>query len=94
MAADLYGDRDPTERLAKGEPLRIRKRGDDYLLELRLPFTQKGEVHLRRKGDELILRVGGIKRHLVLPHILAKREVKEARLDGEWLKVRFAEKSR
>jgi hypothetical protein len=24
---------------------------------------------------------------------LAKREVKEARLDGEWLKVRFAEKS-
>jgi hypothetical protein len=51
-------------------------------------------VHLRRKGDELILRVGGIKRHLVLPHILAKREVKEARLDGEWLKVRFAEKSR
>jgi arsenite-transporting ATPase len=94
MAADLYGDRDPTERLAKDEPLRIRKRGDDYLLELRLPFTQKGEVHLRRKGDELILRVGGIKRHLVLPQILAKREVKEARLDGEWLKVRFAEKSR
>jgi len=94
MAADLYGDRDPTERLAKGEPLRIRKRGDDYLLELHLPFTQKGEVHLRRKGDELILRVGTIKRHLVLPHILAKREVKEARMDGEWLRVRFAEKSR
>lgn len=89
MAKDLYGDRDPTERLAEGAPMRIVRRGKEYTLELRLPFVQRGDIHLHRKGDELIVRVGLIKRHLVLPHILAKRQVVGAKLDGEVLRVRF-----
>jgi len=89
MAKDLYGDHDPTERFAEIKPIRIVKRGKDYWLELHLPFTEKGEVHLLRKGDELIIRVGTIKRHLVLPHILAKQEPKGAKLEDGILQIRF-----
>jgi arsenite-transporting ATPase len=89
MANDIYGDRDPTERFADSKPMRIVKRGKDYWLELHLPFTEKGEIHLMRKGDELIIRVGTIKRHLVLPHILAKQEPKGAKLENGILQVRF-----
>ncbi len=89
MAKDLYGDHDPTERFAEIKPMRVVKRGKDYWLELQLPFTEKGEVHLLRKGDELIIRVGTIKRHLVLPHILAKQEPKGAKLEDGVLQIRF-----
>ncbi len=89
MAHDLYGDRDPTDHFAESKPMRIVKRGDIYWLELQLPFVEKGEVQLRRKGDELIIRVGTIKRHLVLPHILAKQEPKSAKLEEGTLRVRF-----
>jgi arsenite-transporting ATPase len=89
MANDIYGDKDPTERFADSKPMRIVKRGEDYWLELHLPFTEKGEIQLMRKGDELIIRVGTIKRHLVLPHILAKQEPKGAKLENGILQVRF-----
>jgi len=89
MAKDIYGDRDPTEHFAEIKPMRIVKRGKDYWLELQLPFTEKGDVHLLRKGDELIIRVGTIKRHLVLPHILAKQEPKGAKLENGVLQIRF-----
>jgi len=89
MANDIYGDRDPTEHFADSKPMRIVKRGKDYWLELHLPFTEKGEIQLMRKGDELIIRVGTIKRHLVLPHILAKQEPKGAKLENGILQVRF-----
>lgn len=89
MAHDLYGDRDPIDHFAESKPMRIVKRGDSYWLELQLPFVEKGEVQLRRKGDELIIRVGTIKRHLVLPHILAKQEPKSAKLEEGTLRVRF-----
>ncbi len=89
MAKDLYGDRDPTEKFAEIKPMRVVKRGKDYWLELYLPFTEKGEIHLLRKGDELIVRVGTIKRHIVLPHILAKQEPKGAKLEDGVLQIRF-----
>ncbi len=89
MAKDLYGDHDPTERFAEIKPMRVVKRGKDYWLELQLPFTERGEIHLFRKGDELIIRVGTIKRHLVLPHILAKQEPKGAKLEDGVLQIRF-----
>ncbi len=89
MAKDLYGDHDPTERFAEIKPMRVVKRGKDYWLELQLPFTERGEIHLFRKGDELIIRVGTIKRHLVLPHILAKQEPKGAKLEDGILQIRF-----
>jgi arsenite-transporting ATPase len=60
------------------------------VLSLRLPFTEKGELEVFRKADELFLRVGSYKRNLVLPHTLQRLEVKEASFVGDRLEIRFA----
>src|SRR5438445_916950 len=46
MGAEVYGDRDATEILHLDEPMRIRKLGTSYVLSLRLPFTEKGELEV------------------------------------------------
>ncbi|MCS7263986.1 MAG: ArsA family ATPase [Armatimonadetes bacterium] len=90
MAHDIYGNNDPTDRFSDEKPMRIVKRGKDYWLELHLPFVEKSDIQLLRKGDELIVRVGAIKRHVVLPHILAKQEPKGAKLEESILQIRFS----
>ncbi|MCS7191383.1 MAG: ArsA family ATPase [Armatimonadetes bacterium] len=89
MARELYGSKDPTEKFSKDKPMKIVKRGKDYWLELQLPFVEKGDIQLLRKGDELIVRLGSIKRHIVLPHILAKQEPKLAKLENGILQIKF-----
>src|SRR5437867_8966813 len=90
MGEEVYGDRDVTGVLHRDEPMRIRKRGGSYVLSLRLPFTEKGELEVYRKADELFLRVGTYKRNLVLPQTLQRLEVKEANFVDDRLEIRFA----
>src|SRR5438094_247468 len=90
MGAEVYGDQDATAILHRDEPMRIRKQGTSYVLSLRLPFTEKGELEVFRKADELFLRVGSYKRNLVLPQTLQRLEVKEANFVEDRLEIRFA----
>jgi arsenite/tail-anchored protein-transporting ATPase len=90
MGQEVYGDREATDVLHRDEPLRVRKRGTSYVLSLRLPFTEKGDIEVFRKADELFVRVGSYKRNLVLPHTLQRLEVKEASFAEDWLEIRFA----
>jgi len=90
MGAEVYGEQDATAILYRDEPMRIRKQGTSYVLSLRLPFTEKGELEVFRKADELFLRVGSYKRNLVLPQTLQRLEVKGARFVEDRLEIRFA----
>jgi arsenite-transporting ATPase len=90
MGEEVYGDKDGTEILHRDEPLRVRKRGTSYVLTLRLPFTEKADLDVFRKGEELFVRVGPYKRNLVLPHTLQRLDVKEASFVEDRLEVRFA----
>lgn len=92
MGRDLYGADDPCRHFGRGEGIRISKRGKDYYLMLQLPFVGKGDIQIHRKGDELILRVGTIKRHIILPHLLAKREPVGAKLEDKTLQIRFTDR--
>jgi arsenite-transporting ATPase len=91
MAVALYGDTDPTQVFYPTSPMKIQKEEGEYQLALTLPFVTKGEVDLRRLGEELLVRVGAYKRHLFLPHALARRQVVGARLEQAQLTIRFAE---
>jgi arsenite/tail-anchored protein-transporting ATPase len=59
-------------------------------LRLAVPFADKGDVSLRKVGDELVVRVDGRKRTVVLPPALAALKPAGAALDGGALVVRFA----
>jgi arsenite/tail-anchored protein-transporting ATPase len=89
VAGALYGGDDPTARLAEGRPLRARSRGDGYVLEIELPFTDRDEVDLGRRADELLVRIGPYRRAVTLPDALRRRAVTGAHLAAGRLEVEF-----
>jgi arsenite/tail-anchored protein-transporting ATPase len=89
FAANLYGDRDCSSRMADVEPLRVDAVGDALVLSVHLPFADRRDVQLGRADGELFLTVGPHRRALVLPDSLLRREVGGARFEGDRLEVEF-----
>jgi len=90
LGAELYGELESTSMLYHDEPMRVRKRGTSYMLSLRLPFVERTDLDVFRRGDELFIRVGSYKRNLMLPQTLQRLDVKEASFVEDRLEVRFA----
>jgi arsenite-transporting ATPase len=40
-------------------------------VRLQLPFAAKGEIGLFKKGDELVVEIGTLRRHIGLPNAMA-----------------------
>ena len=54
---------------------------DSAELRLRVPFVEKAEIELKKIGLELVVRVGGHKRNIMLPSALASFRPREAKLE-------------
>ncbi|WP_019877685.1 ArsA family ATPase [Sporichthya polymorpha] len=96
LAAEIYAslpagtDPDPCALLSQSEPMTIRAVDPGrYVLSLALPLADKRDMDLRRKGDELVLTVGGHRRLLALPSALARCTVGGAQLAGDRLEISF-----
>lgn len=94
MGEEVYGDRDAIRILHKDQPITVKKRGSFYVLSMRLPFVERDNLDVHRKGDELFVRAGSYKRNLILPQALQRLDVKQARFVEEGLEIRFAQKER
>jgi arsenite-transporting ATPase len=88
---ELYGDRDPSIAMHEGAPLEVSQRDGAWVLTIELPFADKDEVALSRKGDELLVRIGGHRRAILLPDSLRRRRVADAVVDRGRLEVVFGE---
>lgn len=89
LADQIYGKRDPLDRFFDGEPYSLTKVDGRYRLNIRLPFVQKKDVELNKVSNELIIRIGGFKRHVLLPRQVAASRSVSARLQGTDLSVEF-----
>src|SRR5215216_3864113 len=90
VAAEVYGRRDPAEVLAESQPMQVTKeRGGGYALRMDLPFAERDDLDVHRKGDELLIKVGAYKRNVLLPQALQPLEISTANLRGGTLTVRF-----
>ncbi|MFP4035906.1 MAG: ArsA family ATPase [Desulfobacteraceae bacterium] len=89
LAEQIYWERDPLTRFFVGEPYSFSKADGRYQLRIKLPFVQKEDVRLNKIADELIIRIGGFKRHVPLPRQVAAARSASARLDGADLSVEF-----
>lgn len=90
FGATLYPDGDPAVHLADVRPLRLERTDDGDLLVIDLPFTEKDELVLGRRRDELLVRVGPYRRSVLLPDSLRGRAVTDAALRDGALRVLFA----
>ena len=85
----VYGDLDPAARLHEGQPLRVHRRNGRTTLSLDLPFADRDDLELGRRGDELLVRVGPYRRAVTLPDSLRSKPVRDASLKQGTLKVVF-----
>jgi arsenite-transporting ATPase len=89
FGAELYGDLDAASRLHDGQPLSVQRRNGRTVLSLELPFADRDDLELGRRGDELLVRVGPYRRAVLLPDSLRTRPVADASLKKGKLKVVF-----
>ncbi|WP_448573050.1 TRC40/GET3/ArsA family transport-energizing ATPase [Trichothermofontia sp.] len=86
----LYAEEDPTQVYYKETTLRVTQQQDQYSLEIYLPGIPKNQVELSKSGDELNIRIGNHRRNLVLPQALAALQPAGAKMEEDYLKIRFA----
>jgi arsenite/tail-anchored protein-transporting ATPase len=92
LAALLYpGDEDPSAVTRTEKPYSFGKRDGIYEIRVLLPFAAKGEVGLFKKGDELVVEIGTLRRHIGLPRSMAMLFPSRAKLENGLLTVEMQE---
>jgi len=92
LARSLYGEHeDPAEVTRTEAPYKFAKRNGYYEVQLQLPFAMKGEVGLFKKGDELVVEIGTLRRHIGLPTSMAALSPSRAKLENKILTVEMKE---
>ena len=86
----IYGDEDPTQVYYKETTLRVVQEQENYSLEVYLPGIPKNQIELSKSADELNIRIGNHRRNLVLPQALAALQPAGAKMEDDYLKIRFA----
>lgn len=89
LADNLYNGRDPTSILSKTKLISTYRHKGDYIVSLKLPFASSRDLELHTKGDELIVRIGNIKRIIWLPRAIEGKEPKEAKFFKGRLVIKF-----
>jgi arsenite/tail-anchored protein-transporting ATPase len=83
LAAVLYpSGEDPSAVTRTEKPFTVTKQDGRDEVRVLLPFAAKGEVGLFKKGDELVVEVGTLRRHVGLPRSMAALQPAKARLEN------------
>lgn len=86
----LYKDEDPSQIYYKENTIRIVQENNQYSLELYLPGIAKDQIQLSKTGDELNVRIGNHRRNMVLPQALAALQPSGAKMEDDYLKIKFS----
>jgi arsenite-transporting ATPase len=86
----LYEDEDPTQVYYAENTVKVIAKQGEYSLELYLPGIPKEQIQLNKSGDELNIRIGNHRRNFVLPQALAALQPAGAKMEEDYLKIRFA----
>lgn len=92
LARVLYEDREDPALVTRTEaPYRFEKNNSHYEVHLRLPFAAKGDIGLFKKGDELVVQIGTLRRHIGLPTSMSALSPTKATLANQLLVVEMKE---
>jgi arsenite-transporting ATPase len=92
LARALYDEKEDPAAVTRTEaPFTFFKSDGRYEVRLQLPFAAKGDVGLFKKGDELVVEIGTLRRHIGLPTTMASLAPARARLENRVLTVEMKE---
>ncbi|RUM29628.1 MAG: ArsA family ATPase [Aquifex sp.] len=82
IANIIYGENSPDEIFHKEIPYKIEQKDDSYVIRIKAPGIKKESVSLVKGEDEIIVRVGNFKTHIMLPRKLRNLEPEKAKVEG------------
>ena len=88
LASHVYGSSEDPASITRTEaPYTFQKVNNHYEVRLRMPFAVKGDVGLFKKGDELVVQIGTLRRHIGLPTSMSGLMPAKARLENQLLTI-------
>src|SRR3954471_17895153 len=94
LAEELFDDTDPARLLYNELSQELSTDNGVATLRLPIPFAERGDIELKKIGLEVIVRVGGQKRTIILPPTLAAYSTSGARFEDGALNVFFERSER
>jgi arsenite-transporting ATPase len=91
LAGELFADEAPEELLHTELAHELTSADGRAELRLAIPFTEKGDLQLKKVGPELIVAVGREKRTIILPSSLARHRPAGARFEDGTLTLSFTD---
>jgi arsenite-transporting ATPase len=89
LADAAFDGREPAAVLHDDLSQELTSDNGSATLRLPLPFAEKGDIDLKKIGLEVVVRVGGQKRTIILPQSLAAYRPRGARFEDGALQVTF-----
>jgi len=85
----IYRDRDPSEVFFREKAYEFLQEGEGYVIKIKAPFVKREAVSLLKGEDEIVVRVGNFKSHILLPRKLRNLDPRGARVEGGYIYVRL-----
>src|SRR3954466_2756340 len=89
LAGELFGDGDAGALLHDDLAQELITDNGTAVLRLPIPFVEKADIGLKKIGLEVVIRVGGQKRTIILPPSLSAYRPRSAQFEDGALSVRF-----
>jgi arsenite/tail-anchored protein-transporting ATPase len=89
LAGEVFGERDPAAVLHSHIAQELVTENGRATLRVDVPFADKGDLGLKKIGLEVVVRVGGQKRTIMLPPALAAYSASGARFEDGTLEISF-----
>ena len=84
-------DPDPSRVTRSASPYTFSRQAGVHQVRLSMPFASRQEVQLFKKGDELVIEIGTLRRHVGLPTSMANLQPVRATFEGQTLVVTLRE---
>jgi arsenite-transporting ATPase len=89
LAGELFGNGEAGDLLHQDLAQELITDNGSAVLRLPIPFVEKADIGLKKIGLEVVVRVGGQKRTIILPPSLAAYRPRSAHFEDGALSVRF-----
>jgi arsenite-transporting ATPase len=89
LAAAVFEDGDPAAILYDQLSQELVTSNGSATLRVAVPFAERGDLSLKKIGLEVIVRVGGQKRTIMLPPALSAYAASGARFEDGALEIQF-----
>lgn len=90
LAQLVYGEEDPSKVFHKEIPYKIEQREGKYVIRIKAPGIKKEAVSLVKGEEEIVVRVGNFKSHIMLPRKLRNLEPEKAKVEADEILIFMA----